>query len=191
MNQAKPPPLADELTSNVLAVVASGLNFGAALSRGIAELASGGRPVPPPAESGPIPAMLHYALETTRELAAFAPFTPRAEPRSPARPSAPAVQPGATLRIPLSIENPSTQPMHALQPTIISIQCDGADVTVAARDAIEFVPPSLTIAPRDLEKLTVLITPPATTPPGRYEIRFLLREGDPEIPIIFDVLVAD
>jgi hypothetical protein len=183
MNETR-PPLVDELTLNVLAVVDSGLNLGVALSRGIATLASGGREVPPPAAAGPIPAMLHYALETTRELAAFAPFKPHAAP-APARATAPAVQPGATLRVPLSIENPGTQPMQDLRPAVLSMQRDGGD---AAEHIVEFVPPSLTIAPRDLEKLTVLVTPPQTAPPGRYEIRFRLRDGDPAIPIIFDVL---
>ena len=183
-----PPPASEEITSNFLAVVESGLNLGAALTRGLAELAAGGRAVPPPLNPRPIPAMLHYVLEATRGIVAFAPFQPSA-PTAASTTAAPKAYIGETLRLPMSIENPGAQPMTDVQPVIRTIARDGADAQAEfPADHVRFSPPNLTIAPRDLEKLTILITPPTTAPAGRYRISFTLRSGDPEIPVIFDLL---
>ena len=101
----------------------------------------------------------------------------------------PLVQRGGTLRIPLSIENPVNEPMEQLTFLCLAMQGgtpgQGIPLTVAA---VRFQPETLSIAPRDFEKLTVFIDTSHETSPGRYEAALGLGSGNFELTVQFEVL---
>jgi len=84
--------------------------------------------------------------------------------------SLPVVQRGGTLRIPLSIENPANEPMQHLNFLCLEMRggSPGQGVPLPV-SAVRFQPESLTIEPRDFEKLTVFIDTGFDTLPGKYE----------------------
>ena len=81
----------------------------------------------------------------------------------------PTVHPGASLRIPLSIQNPTAEPIMEMAVTCLTVEAavtgDGELLPVSA---LTLQPTTLTIAPQDFEKLTVWIETQPTTAPGVY-----------------------
>ena len=109
--------------------------------------------------------------------------SPRA--RSPARPSAP---PGATVRIPLSIENPSDKPMNGLAPLVRAVRRNGQDASAdLPYSTLRFTPSMLDVAPKDFEKLTIVIAVPDKAPPGSYEVTLALGPEHPDLALLLDV----
>lgn len=98
--------------------------------------------------------------------------------------SGPRVAPGETLHIPLSVDNPGSQPMADLIPTVIGMRSGDADV---APPAVRFLPAKLTIAPHDFEKLVVAIDVPIDALPGPWQLRFTIGVGTAPIDIVFTV----
>lgn len=192
-----------DLTRSVLDLVEAGLGVGAALAKTAAVAVAGGRPVPPASETQPIPVMIHYSLAAVSELAGIATRTlglRRATAAGAGRGAGvgggqaarPRVKPGATLRVPLSIENTGDKPMTGLVPEVRAIRRDGADalgdLPIAA---IRFKPGELLVAPKDFEKLTVFVALPAAVPAGQYDVILALGPKEPDLPLTFEVTAAD
>lgn len=104
-------------------------------------------------------------------------------------PSLPVVQRGGTLRVPLSIENPSNEPMQQMTFLCLEMRCpspaSGIPLDVSA---VRFQPETLSVEPRDFEKLTVFIDTSHETSPGRYEAVLGLGGGIFEMSVQFEVL---
>ena len=121
---------AEELTRSVTELVGAVFGVGAAVAKTAAEATSGGKPIPEPsANQGPLNLIIHYGLTAAANLvrtvvstsssAAGAAGQARtgasSSPQQTAStPAGPAVTAGATLRIPLSIENPAAEPINTL-----------------------------------------------------------------------------
>ncbi|MBA3812814.1 MAG: hypothetical protein H0X27_14430, partial [Caulobacteraceae bacterium] len=190
-----------DLTRSVLDLVEAGLGVGAALAKTAAVAVAGGRPVPPTSETQPIPVMIHYSLAAVSELAGFATRTlgVRRAPTAGAgarggggQAGRPRVKPGATLRIPLSIENTGDKPMAGLVPAVRGVRRNGADgLNDLPIAAIRFKPGDLSVAPKDFEKLTVFVAVPAQAPCGHYEVILALGPREPDLPLAFEVTAAD
>lgn len=195
----EPDARTGDLTRSVLDLVEAGLGVGAALAKATAVTVAGGRPVPPTSETQPIPVMIHYSLAAVSELAGFATRTlgVRRAPTAGARGGGgqagrPRVKPGATLRVPLSIENTGDKPMAGLVPAVRAVKRDGADgLNDLPIAAIRFKPGDLSVAPKDFEKLTVFVAVPAQAPGGHYEVILALGPREPDLPLAFEVTAAD
>jgi ribosomal protein S11 len=103
----------------------------------------------------------------------------------------PRVHAGATLRVPLSVENTGERPMQGLEPRVRALGHagrDGADASgVIPVGGVRFAPERFDVAPRDFEKLTVFIAVPDDTPAGKYELVLALGAEEPDLKIGFDV----
>lgn len=187
----------EELLEGLTELFNASLGFGAALARAAARL-TGGAP-PPPKNDGPFDALMHYSITTVGNVLRVAGSatggvtTGRPAPAAPGQAAAqgqatPTVTAGATLRMPLSIENPGVEPMIELRFGCLEMAGGTAglgeplDVGV-----VRFEPDVLTIAPRDFEKLTVFIDIPATTAPGGYRATIGLPDGGFQVQIPFEV----
>lgn len=203
----------DPIIASALDVFSAALGLGAALARTVAEATAGGKPIPEPARNaGPVNIMVHYsvaaatnviraalsgALQQTAENARAdngslnvpAAEVQPAEAATAAVSPMPTVRRGASLRIPLSIENPTPEPMIGL-----SFSCQAMKSQLAGtgrpltEQAVRFEPTSLDISPRDFEKLTVFIDTEVTTAPGLYEAVIGLDSGGFETGIRFQVI---
>jgi hypothetical protein len=103
---------------------------------------------------------------------------PVAQAAPPEPPPGPVVAPGSTLRIPLSVDNPGDSDMAGLQPRVLAATLDGTEVQPPK---VRFQPKKLSIAPKDFEKLVVLIDMPADAPEGRWRLAFSL-DGSADAP---------
>ncbi len=190
---------ADDLVDGVSRVVESALDLGTAMAKAVAEAASGGKAVEPPTgEGGRLGAFLHYGLAAATGavgLVLGAAGLSSSGTRPPARtPSSdpaggPTVRPGTTLRIPLSIENPGGEPMQAMTFLCLGVTAEpiGPGATLDRRH-VRFQPDTLTVAPRDFEKLTVFVDTPADLAPGAYAVVIGLGGGGFETTIRFAVI---
>ena len=107
-------------------------------------------------------------------------------------PDIPTVPAGAILKMPLSVENPATEPMVDLQFVCLGVRRRGNNENLPLTcEHVHFDPPTLTVTPRDFEKLTTTIAVPPDTPPGRYTVMIGLETGGFETPLSFDVLAAE
>lgn len=197
--------MADEqpdLGRSLAGVVDAILVVGASLARVVAEATAGGRvvePVPPSTPAfqaivrygatalGNVASMLMSGGEQVRSSAGSAAKTPAG-----ARAGMPRVQQGATLRMPLSVENPGDRPMLNLSPRVRAVRRpDGVDAAgVVPPETIRFTPGLFDVAPRDFEKLTVYVPVPAETPAGGYEVVLALGADEPDLTIAFSVVEA-
>ena len=113
----------------------------------------------------------------------------KAETRTP---SIPTVHQGGTLRIPLSLENPGDQAMEDLvflcQQMLARRIAAGQPLT---EGAVRFQPERLAIAPKDFEKLTLLIDTDEQTAPGQYVAHIGVAEGGLEINVEFEVVLSE
>ena len=110
---------------------------------------------------------------------------------SAARSAGPRVARGATLRVPLSVENPSDRPMQDLSPRLRALRRGGIEANAAiAPEHIRFSPLAFEVAPHDFEKLTVTVSVPEDTPTGDYEVVFALGDDEPDLLMAFAVTGA-
>jgi len=202
------PPAADDapndatrgdVTQAVVNVVDAALALGVSLSRAAAAATTAGRPVADVAQgTPPIQALVHYAATTASNVVwlltpAFGGLRSSTGGSRTARPAkGPRTRAGATLRVPLSVENPGDRPMTGLAPYLRAVRIDGASKPDAlAAEAVRFEPPHLDVAPRDFEKLTVFATLPLNAAPGHYELVLALGPNEPDLPLAFDVVVPE
>jgi hypothetical protein len=211
-----PPPLdSDAVMGGVSQAIKLTLGAGASVAKVMAEATAGNRPVAEPRRSGSeFDQLVHYGLATVVNVigtiatgvndfrqaeAQGARPQPAADPTAqpaPAEaaplPEIPTVPAGATLKLPLSVENPGTEPMQDMRFVCLGVQSETAMGTVPLTCAhVQFDPPLLTVNPRNFEKLTTTIAIPVDTPPGRYTVTIGLGGGEFETPLPFDVLAAE
>lgn len=194
------------ILAGVANVVNSALDVGAALARTVAQATAGSNRIPEPApNASAIDEVLHYGRVVVgnvirvvlpgaggtapeQQAASAAARTPDAARAT----ESPRVHAGATLRVPLSIENPGAEPMAemhfaclAMTRTPGSGPASGAPLGV---DAVRFQPLPLTVGPRDFEKLTVFVDTRSDSAPGRYEMTIGLPGGGFQMAIPFEVI---
>jgi len=99
----------------------------------------------------------------------------------------PRVSAGASLRIPLSIDNPGDRPMENIVPALAGVFHAGA--RAADSIGVAFAPERLTVGPHDFEKLVVTISVPEGTATGPWDVAFTLT-GQEERPttLSFEVI---
>jgi hypothetical protein len=192
----------DELIEGVSQVVTAALGVGAAMAKAVAEATAQGQPLPPPAQPGsPLTAIVHYGVATVTNVAGAVmksvggirmDVKPRtAGPAATAAARGPRAHQGTTLRVPLSIENPSDHPMLGVAYRCLELTGgDPAAGVPLGRDAVRFLPPVLDVQPRDFEKLTVYIDTQPDTAPGRYRARIGTGAGGAETALDFEVVAA-
>jgi hypothetical protein len=191
-----------ELTESLTHLVGSVFGVGAAVAKSVAEATAGDRPLPSTKGEGPLGEMITYgvaaASNVVRTVVAGAGSAAKAAQEATQKasgsetpPTHPQVHAGGTLRIPLSIENPSDQPLAAMTFVTKEIRhrLDGAGDPLSAA-AVRFSPQTLTIGPKDFEKLTVYVDTTATAAPGIYVVRIGVVSGDFETEVGFAVLPA-
>jgi hypothetical protein len=192
------PNAESDFVGNAVALLNAALGFSAAFTKMAAVATAGGQKVPKPRDDAPpISVLIHYSLAVVTNVltlvveplkGAGAGADVAASPRRGASATRPSVPRGATLRIPLSIENPSTTPMNGLVPLVLAIQRNGQDASADLPfSALSFKPATLDIAPQDFEKLTVAIAVPETTPAGSYELTLALGPKQPDLSLAIDV----
>ena len=191
-------------------MISTTLSLGASMAKMVAEATAGGHKVAPPQNQDPINGIVHYSVisvvnvvstvasnaNQVRTAAASAPAqttktsAPSPEPTDAQQHNLPTVHRGATLRIPLSIENPGTEPMIemsfvCLEMRLIKREGDEGSYSL---DWVRFEPPMLSIAPNDFEKLTVFIDIPEDATVGRYQTSIGLHTNVPVAVIDFSVI---
>ncbi len=106
--------------------------------------------------------------------------------QAPKQSTIPAIVAGTTLRVPLSVDNPSAEPMEGLTPALTELVCSGES---SADDwSVTFEPSSLTVEPYDFEKLVVRVKPPETAPLGPASVTFSLGPDAAPVTLRFDVV---
>lgn len=120
--------------------------------------------------------------------ASAGPATNTAATTASNKPAFPTVHQGGTLRMPLSMENPGDQVMENLifRCEKMVAQSIGAGQPLT-EEALRFQPEQLDIAPKDFEKLTLLIDTDEQTAPGRYVAHLGVVDGGLEINVEFEV----
>lgn len=197
----------NEVTQGVGDVVNAAFGVGASLAKVVADATAQARPVPPPETNAtPLNAIVHYSLvavdNIVRLFASAGDGVIRAGKEVGTQPGAhsartathpaqgfPVVRRGGTLRVPLSVENPSSEPMNNLAFQCVSIRGQAAGQGEPLDPTnVRFQPDSMSIAARDFEKLSVFIDTKPDTAPGRYEAILGSESGAFEISVEFEVL---
>lgn len=190
----------EAISSGISEVVHAALGVGAAVARTIAEATAQGKPVPPGASGeGPFADIIHYGVQATSNVVSMAirgmPSTPQpagATGAGPAPASFPTVHAGSTLRIPLSIENPSDTEMPQMTFCGRELIYEGhSSGTPLTEEALVFEPAALSIAPRDFEKMTVFIATTEATAAGMYLAKITVEGGSFESSLRFEVVPAN
>lgn len=201
--QGKDSSGVDDIVTSLSDVVGAVMGVGAAVTKTFAEVTSGSKKISPPEEgSNPINVMVHYTMEgVTNVVSAVVGAvggredqetnqpTEKAAAKPQAAPVVPVVERGATLRIPLSIENPGDEPMQgmAFGCTAIEGHATAAGLPLS-KAALRFQPEILDVAPKDFEKLTVFINTAEDTAPGDYTATIGLGGGTFESHVPFKVV---
>ncbi len=206
------------VAEGVSEVINAAFGVGAAIAKTLAEVTAAGKPVTrPDTQQGPLGEMVHYGVTTLTNVIGLvvsvvggaASGTTDGKPtkntsantradesmtthnKNSDATNLPKVHQGGTLRIPLSMENPADQPMENLVFACQDMRGTrigtGQPLTEAA---LRFQPERLDIAPKDFEKLTLLIMTDAQTAPGDYVARIGVDNGDLEIKVEFEVLLS-
>ena len=197
------PPADDgatnDITQAIVNVVDATLALGVSVSRAAAAVTTAGRPVADIAQdTPPFQALVHYAAITAGNVvsllsptvAGLRSSTAASRAARPAK--GPRTRAGATLRVPLSVENPGDLPMTGLAPYLRAVRIDGVSTTGAlAAETVRFEPPHFDVAPRDFEKLTVFVMLPVNASPGHYELVLALGPNEPDLPLAFDVVAPE
>ena len=215
MADPRDPQPAPDIATGVANVIDAALGVGVALARVAAEATALGRPVEPvPPGTPALSAIVRYGVTAAGNLASAlvsgaqglkpgvsasarpagsgsSASSSSAGPKTnaaAARAGGPRVARGATLRVPLSVENPSERAMNGLTPRWRATRAGGADVS-ALVDAgcVRFSPAAFDVAPHDFEKLTVTVAVPAEAAPGDYEVVFALGDSEPDLKMAFAV----
>jgi hypothetical protein len=169
------------------------------VAKTFAEATAAGKPVPPGATGeGPFADIIHYGVQATSNVVSMVirgmPTTaPSAEtPGAPSpAPAFPAVHAGSTLRIPLSIENPTDVEMLAMTFSCRELIYEGNSAgTPLTAAAVVFEPVALTIAPHDFEKLTVFVATTEGTATGTYLATIVVEGGTFESSLRFEVVAT-
>jgi hypothetical protein len=89
----------------------------------------------------------------------------------------------------LSVDNPGQEVMEAITPRLTQVLHEGAPHDGLA---VSFTPETLTVQPRDFEKLVVSVAVPADAAPGRWSVSFRLTDSADDAPISlsFQVVAA-
>jgi hypothetical protein len=188
------------IATGISEVVNAALSVGAAVARTVAEATSpsGGSARPGTPGEGPFADIVHYSVEAALNFARLVvrgmPSTVRpasSGSETAAAPGYPSVHAGSTLRIPLSIENPSDVEMSQMTFYCGSLSYEGksAGAPLAAA-AFVFEPATLTIGPHDFEKVTVFITTSENTASGTYEAQIMVHGATFRSALHFQVLPA-
>lgn len=188
----------DSLVKGVGRLIGTATELGAAVAGAVDRATAGGREraAAPPGET-PAAAIIRHSVSAVTNVARLVIDTAQSargtasgatsdSPRADAA-AGPQVHRGATLRIPLSIENPGREPMRSLVPTVASWTRGGREA--AAPGSVRFVPEGLDVEPRDFEKLTVLIEVDAGAALGMYRLDVGLGQGA-QVSIDFAVVPA-
>ena len=174
----------DDIATDVSDVVVSILGIGTAVAKIFAEATSGGKKLPKPEDgSGPINVIVHYGMTGITNMLGVVVGTVKSKEgldagikqseESVSKPQTdsfvPLVEKGATLRIPLSIENPGGEPMLGMVFSCTTMESEPtAPGRPLTKEALHFQPNVLNVAPKDFEKLTVFIETSEDTAPGDY-----------------------
>ncbi len=191
-----------QLAASVQDVVSSMFGVGAAVLKTIAEATAAGQGLPPVTKGqGPLAEMVQYsamafanvirlAVSSTGLVATGAGVAPKTPAATGATATAhPQVHAGATLRIPLSIENPLDQPMNQLIFEVAGMKAlQSSPGEVMGMSAVRLEPATLSIAPRDFEKLTVFVETTPTTATGFYELALKAAAAGLETAVRFEVV---
>lgn len=197
--------VADDLAKSVSETVGAILGVGVSVARLFARAtAQPGHDVTITPGQGPLSEIIQYGVATAANVVRVVP-TAIGEASRAARGTiksvadaehdtdnrVPSVRLGSTLRVPMSIENPTDRPMNDMHFTIkrIASEPSGNGMPLPAT-VIRFDPPGLTVAARDFEKLTVFVDVPPETAPGRYDASIGLVEGNFELSFVFNVVPA-
>jgi hypothetical protein len=197
----------DSLVKGVGRLIGTATELGAALAGAVDKATAGGRELPPaPPGETPTAALIRHSVSAvanvTRQVVDAAQSarsaTPEEHPEADARTghatasaqatAGPEVHQGATLRVPLSVENPGRETLRGLEPSVAQWSRDGRDT--AAPGAARVLPERLDIEPRDFEKLTVYVDVGADATPGGYRLDVELGQGA-QVAIDFRVITAD
>jgi hypothetical protein len=186
----------EAISSGISEVVHAALGVGAAVARTIAEATAAGKPVPRGAPGeGPFADMIHYGVQATSNVVSMVirgiPSTapPVNTPGAAPKPAFPTVHAGSTLRIPLSIENPSDVEMSRMTFSCADLLYEGNSAgTPLSVAALVLEPAALSIAPRDFEKLTVYIATTEETATGPYSAKIIVEGGSFESALRFEVV---
>lgn len=204
-NDSQPSP---DIATGVANVIDAALGVGVALARVAAEATALGRAVEPvPPDTPALSAIVRYGVTAAGNLAsalvsgaqglkpgvstAARPASgsqASAKATAAARAGGPRVARGATLRVPLSVENPGERPMPGLVPRWRATRTGVADASaLIGPERVRFSPESFEVAPHDFEKLTVTVAVPAEAEPGNYEVVFALGDSEPDLKMAFAV----
>jgi hypothetical protein len=203
------PGATDDIVKGVSQVFVSALGVGAALTRLVAKSTARGTVEEVPHDTEPVAAMVHYGTVTLKNVvgivASGAQFlkvqiTPNgadstatsSASTNPAPISKPRIHQGASLRVPLSIENPGDHPMGPIvfQTRDLQFLGDPESGTPLIGESVSFAPAELTIQPHDFEKLTVFIDVPTGAAPGAYRALIGSVTNNFHTTIEFDVAPA-
>ena len=171
-------------------LVDSALRLSASVALLLAEAASGRPQADRPGDT-PLQSIIRHgttAVGSVVATVAAAARAPQAPPAAgqPTPGSMPTVAAGDSLRLPLSVHNPGSEPMLGIVAHLRAVRHGEAERSDAL--GVSFAPELLTVAPRDFEKLTVTVAVPAATDSGPWSVQFTLtgQEDDP-ITIAFEV----
>jgi hypothetical protein len=198
----------DPLTDRVADVVDAGLQLGASIARTMARATGSADAEPtgkPPIDDvvsfgtamannliGLVTSGVRAGVDATSKVTAPV-RSPRSAEQEPAG-ATPMVRAGATLRVPLLVENTGPTPTRELAfatTSLVRSGCDDGDACVCLpSDVINFTPPTLVVAARDFEKLTVRVAVPPDTPIGRYTADIAAGEGWFSTQLAFSVIEA-
>lgn len=182
------PPDIETLAAEVAGIIGSTLNVVTGLARTTAELSVRERLIEPPkADTPPLNAIIHYGLITVVNIAGLVtsavrngesvtppptcrPGTPERQ-GTPEQQGLPTLRPGATLRMPLSVENRGDEAMTEVVPRVVELGYTGLDTATALdASAVRFEPERLTIGAHDFEKVKVIVTAAQNSAPGHYTL---------------------
>ena len=202
MERKQEPSPSDNLAQGVAGLIQAAIGVGAAIAKATAQATARDANCPPPPETdaAPLSVLVHYTLATASNLislvSAAAGIARKASGIQPATKTAndgiPLVRPGAQLRVPLSVENPSDRPMNGLAPLLRRVLVGGIESSDALpASAVRFTPKSFSVAPKDFEKLTLSVAVPGAAASGRYDLILALGPKEPDLPFSFEVVPAD
>ncbi|HEY0549023.1 MAG TPA: hypothetical protein VGF13_05440 [Verrucomicrobiae bacterium] len=196
------PESSDNLAKGVVGLIDAVIGVGAAVAKATAQATSQGAECPPPEKgSASLSVFVHYGVATAGNLISLVSTAVRpgknVNPITPSSPSSrnqtiPRVRPGAKLRVPLSIENPSERAMTGLAPLLRRVLVAGVELSKAfPPDAVQFAPANFSVAPKDFEKLTLSVMVPEDAAEGRYDLILALGPSQPDLPFSFDVITQE
>jgi hypothetical protein len=185
----------NEVVPDLVDLVNRILGVGAAVSRTIARaaelngLGSGNSPLDEIVRNGAsaLISVVRMSVDGLRA-STLPPATPGAPP-TPAPSARPRVRAGDTLRLPLFIENPSSEPTGPLVFRALEAAAGvGEGAPTLALSQVRCEPDPLEIAARDFEKLTIFVDTAPSTPGGSHRVQVGVPGTTFVTSVEFDVL---